>query len=90
MLIIFISSFKGGGAEKVARMLANSAASRVPVIFAYVQGEAGSEAKHSNCTFLKLPAFSTLASLPLFWRLVVRKRPTSIIAFGNSCVMVQQ
>ena len=88
MLIIFISSFKGGGAEKVARMLANSAASRVPVIFAYVHGEAGSEPKHSNCTFLKLPAFSTLASLPLFWKLVVRKRPTSIIAFGNSCVMV--
>ena len=88
MLIIFISSFKGGGAEKVARMLANSAASRVPVIFAYVHGEAGSEPKHSNCTFLKLPAFSTLASLPLFWKLVVQKRPTSIIAFGNSCVMV--
>ena len=88
MLIIFISSFKGGGAEKVARMLANSAASKVPVIFAYVHGEAGSEAKHNNCTFLKLHAFSTLASLPLFWRLVVRKRPTSIIAFGNSCVMV--
>ena len=88
MLIIFISSFKGGGAEKVARMLAKSAASRVPVIFAYVHGEAGSEPKHSNCTFLKLPASSTLTSLPLFWRLVVRKRPTSVIAFGNTCVVV--
>ena len=88
MLIIFISSFKGGGAEKVARMLANSAASRVPVIFAYVHGEAGNEPKHRNCTFLKLPASSTLTSIPVFWKLVVRKRPTSIIAFGNTCVMV--
>lgn len=88
MLIIFISSFKGGGAEKVARMLANSAASRVPVIFAYVHGDAGSEPKHSNCTFLKLTSSSTFASLPLFWTLVMRKRPTSIIAFGNTCVMV--
>ena len=57
------------------------------MIFAYVHGDVLVDASRDNCVFVKLSAPSTLAST-LFWKLVVQKRPASVIAFGNTCVMV--
>lgn len=88
MLIVFISSLKGGGAEKVAHILASRASSKAEVIFAYVHGEEYDEPKNASCEFRKLKASSTLLSLFAFCWLVSQKKPASVIAFGNSCLIV--
>lgn len=88
MVIIFISSLTGGGAEKVANMLAKYTSIKVPVTFVYINGSPQNEPSVDNCTFLKISARSTLLSAPSFMKLLITLKPSAVIAFGNSCIMV--
>jgi flavodoxin len=62
MIIIFISSLSGGGAEKVANMLAKHTSLKVPVKFVYINGSPQDEPSVDNCKFIKISARSTLIS----------------------------